>query len=72
MPKKSTQARPPEYGAATGSDQVTIRRGLLVALILTASALCRKVNPERIAHCRDIFKKIDDEVFDPNKRIHES
>ena len=47
------------------SDHVAIRRGLLTALILTASALCRKVTPERIAHCREILRKIDEEVFDP-------
>lgn len=48
-------------------DTVTIRRGLLVALTLTAAALCRKVNPDRIAHCREILKTIDDEIFTPER-----
>ena len=65
----------PEAAERSASERVTVRRGLLVAFIQTASAVCRQVNDEsndRVSLCREIIKKLDDEVFEPNTPLERS
>jgi hypothetical protein len=47
-------------------DRVSIDRNALKILCMCASALCRKVNPERIKATRQALKRIEDDQW-PNK-----